>query len=58
MGDIGPSQGHYEVLPGARFGIEEADRWTVPPTPNPEPIPKPEPGGPEPGPDPAPLPSL
>ena len=66
MGDIGPQQQHYEVLPGASYGIEDADRWTVPPPmpvpdpmPMPEPSPIPDPGPtPDPGPDPAPLPSV
>jgi hypothetical protein len=74
VGDIGPQQQHYEVLPVPAFTAEDADRWTVPPplpmpepmpTPRPEPIPAPEPSPipdpgptPDPGPDPAPLPSV
>jgi hypothetical protein len=33
MGDIGPSQQHYDVLPGPAYGIEDADRWTAPAQP-------------------------
>jgi hypothetical protein len=66
MGDIGPQQQHFEVLPIPAYGIEDADRWTVPPPlpvpdpmPLPEPTPIPDPGPtPDPGPDPAPLPSV
>jgi hypothetical protein len=65
MGDIGPARQHYEVLPVPAFGIDDADRWTVParmtvpsPEPQPEPIPGPGPEPvPQPGPDPAPVPS-
>lgn len=56
MGDIGPTRQRYEVLPGERFGAEDADAWTVPvPDPEPGPIPAPEPG-PFPGPEPVPEP--
>ena len=61
MGDIGPVQGRYEVLPGESFGIDDADAWTVPAeltVPSPEPTPTPDPGpspGPEPGPNPDPT---
>ncbi len=73
MGDIGPARQHYEVLPVPAYGIDDADRWTVParmtvpspeplPVPHPEPTPEPIPGpgpepAPQPGPDPAPVPS-
>jgi hypothetical protein len=60
MGDIGPTRRTYEVLPGPRFGIEDADAWTAAPSvtipqpsPNPDPVPAPTP---EPGPVPAPEP--
>ncbi|MDT4916344.1 MAG: hypothetical protein QOI15_2848 [Pseudonocardiales bacterium] len=65
MGDIGPTQQQYEVLPGASFGIDDADAWTVapratmpePPSPVPTPYPNPEPDpGPYPAPDPLPHP--
>lgn len=66
MGDIGPAQQRYDVLPGEPFTAEDADAWTVPPRltvpspepgpmPRPEPTPNPEPT-PHPGPDPSPLP--
>jgi hypothetical protein len=61
MGDIGPTQQRYDVLPGGSFGIEDADAWTVPPQatvpmpPEPGPAPTPEPG-PYPGPEPVPNP--
>jgi hypothetical protein len=54
MGDIGPIQQQYEVLPGEQFGIDDAADWTVP-APEPGPIPAPEPG-PFPAPEPLPHP--
>jgi hypothetical protein len=64
MGDIGPTRQLYDVLPGVRFGIEDADAWTAAPSatiPRPEPSPAPQPSpapapGPVPGPPPEPGP--
>ena len=66
MGDIGPAQQRYDVLPTEPLTVEDADALTVParstvpspepgPMPRPEPTPDPEPR-PDPGPDPTPLP--
>ena len=52
MGDIGPVQQQYDVLPGESFGVDNADAWTVP---SPDPAPTPDPG-PSPGPEPIPSP--
>jgi outer membrane biosynthesis protein TonB len=61
VGDIGPQQQHYDVLPVPAYGLEDADAWihtmTVPPPPMPEPMPPPEPmPAPIPGPEPSPIP--
>ena len=70
MGDIGPSQQHFDVLPVPALDLGNADEWTVPargtvprpdpmPVPHPEPVPEPipDPGPqPDPTPDPAPIP--
>jgi hypothetical protein len=56
MGDIGPAQERFDVLPGVAYGPDDADVWTVPvraTVPPPQPMPVPEPG---PGPDPLPHP--
>jgi hypothetical protein len=60
MGNIGPSQKRFDVLPVPALGLENADRWTVParitvPSPGPMPVPHPEP---TPTPDPGPVPSV
>lgn len=64
MGNIGPAQQRYDVLPVPAFGVEDADFWTAEsrmtvPAPEPMPVPTPEPipePSPIPGPSPVPVP--